>query len=732
MLRRIHAWPALVAGALVTFMALTGAILALEPVLNAATIAAGSGSGDLATLAAGVAAHIDNIQRIMRFASGELVAYSLSAAGPAATIVDTAGNSLGAYAPSAFFQFVTELHRAFLIGDSGRLLAGVAAATLVVLSGGGVFLLVKRLGGWKKFFAGARGTLSQRLHVELSRIGVFLLLVLSVTGLWMALSYFGLVGATDIGFSFPPQSAGTAIMATADMPALKDTALADFRELTFPAVGDAYDVFTVTTASGNGYVDQATGTWLSFTPNSVWENFYQLVYMLHTGQGVWWYALLIGLGALSVPVLFVTGLVIWLVRWRKSVRIRGNAPAGEAEIVVLVGSESNTSWGFARTLHEELVRTGQRVHTTAMNDIKRRYRKAETLIVMCATYGDGDAPDSAKRFLSRLERFEPQPSQGFSVLGFGDRSFPAFCAYAEKVDIALKKKGLAPLVGFATIDRQSTQAFGEWGRTLGAALGSELTLSHEAELPRMQGFVLESRRDFGRDYQISRSILRFRPAARSGRLARLGFGRRYQAGDLIGIVPPGSVLPRYYSLASSSRDGFVEICVSRQPGGICSCWLCDLKSGEGIAGFIKPNHGFRAPKGNKPVIMIGAGTGIAPFVGHLRANRGRRPAYLYWGGRDPRSDFLFREELLEFREDGRLSGARFAFSRTAKRRHVQEELRDDADFLRQSIGKGASVLICGGSQMARGVKAALDEVLVPLKLDTTALKLAGRLAEDVY
>ncbi len=733
MLRKLHAWPALIAGFLVAFMALTGAVLSVQPLFNAISAsAAGGGSGTLAGLASGTAANIKGVQSIVRQASGQMIANYMGSNGPGTAVVSASGQNLGAYRPSGFFTFFTELHRAFLNGDAGRIFAAIAAATLVVLSVGGIFLLVKRLGGWRKFFAGARGTLSQRLHVELSRIGVLLLIVLSVTGLWMSLTYFGLVGASNEGFAFPPQSSGTKVMATADMPALRKIPLADFRELTFPASGDPTDVFTVTTASGTGYVDQTTGTFLSFTPNTAWQNFYQLVYTLHTGKGIWWYALLLGAGALTIPLLFVTGLVMWFVRWRKSVRIRGNVRAPDADTVILVGSEGNTTWGFAKTLHAEMTGLGHRVHVGAMNDLARHYRSARRLIVMTATYGDGDAPQTAKKFLARLERFEAPEDMQVAVLGFGDRSFVDYCGFARKTDAALKDKGLKPLIDLATINRQSAQSFAEWGETLGAALDGKLTLRHEAELPKLQDFVLESRRDFGRDYQTPRAILRFRRPDRPNWQRRLGLDTSYESGDLIGIVPPGSTIPRYYSMASSGRDGFVEICVSKQPGGQCSSLLCEMEPGERIGGFIKPNLAFRAPRGNKPLILIGAGTGIAPFIGHIRANRRHRPTYLYWGGRDPGSDFLFREELLGFRKDGRLAGARIVFSRAVSRRYVQDEVRDDAEFLRESVVKGARILICGGAGMARGVGEALDEVLAPLKLSTATLKQSGRLAEDVY
>ncbi len=728
MLRKLHAWPALAAGLLVVFMALTGAVLSLQPVFASFSAPANgvAASSDLATLAAGVASHIAGVEHLVRRANGELIAYSMGASGPAADIVDAVGNSLGAYRPSAFFQFVTDLHRAFLGGDAGRMVAALAAATLIVLSLGGVVLLVKRLGGWRRLFAPAKGTLSQRFHVELSRIGALLLTVLSATGLWMALTYFGVVGAADTGFSFPPQSNGSTIMATADMPALAGVALNDLRELVFPVAGDAGDVFTVITASGSGYVDQTNGQWLDFTPNTVWENVYQLVYTLHTGQGVWWYALLLGAGALSVPALFVTGLFMWVQRRRAGVRIRNNARPQAADTIILVGSEGNTTWGFAATLHKALTENGHVVHVGPMNGIQKSYRSAERLIVMASSYGNGDAPASARHFLIRLAGFEPRPGLGVAVLGFGDRSFVDFCGYAKRLETAVAKKGLVPLVAFTAIDRQSAQSFAEWGLALGRALGEDLVLRHRIDLPKTKRYVLESRRDFGQPDQAPRAILRFRPVGRSG------FGSGFEAGDLIGIVPPGNAVPRYYSLASAARDGFIEICVSKQPGGLCSGFLCNMEPGTEIDGFIKTNPAFRAPRGKSPLILIGAGTGIAPFVGHLRANRRHRQAYLYWGGRDPGSDFLFREELLDFRKDGRLSGARIAFSRTGTRRYVQDELRDDGAFLRDCVAKGASILICGGAGMARGVTTTLDDVLAPLKLTSAALKQAGRLAEDVY
>lgn len=106
--------------------------------------------------------------------------------------------------------------------------------------------------------------------------------------------------------------------------------------------------------------------------------------------------------------------------------------------------------------------------------------------------------------------------------------------------------------------------------------------------------------------------------------------------------------------------------------------------------------------------------------------------YLYWGGRNPNSDFLYRDVLTRCLEDKRLSELNTAFSRVEQGHYVQDRLLADASRLRQVINNGGQVLVCGGREMAQGVMTALDEILAPLKLDVSALRAEGRYLEDVY
>jgi sulfite reductase (NADPH) flavoprotein alpha-component len=191
-------------------------------------------------------------------------------------------------------------------------------------------------------------------------------------------------------------------------------------------------------------------------------------------------------------------------------------------------------------------------------------------------------------------------------------------------------------------------------------------------------------------------------------------------------------VPRFYSLASGRTDGFVEIVVRRHPGGLCSGQLLALQPGDTVQGFVRLNPGFHPDRSRTPLILIGAGSGIGPLAGFLRANCGLRPMHLWFGARHPQADFLYADDLATWQGDGRLSALHTAFSRTGARHHVQDALRQDADAIRGLMALGAQVMVCGGRDMAQGVRDALQDILGPAGLSPGLLKAGGRYAEDIY
>ena len=362
-----------------------------------------------------------------------------------------------------------------------------------------------------------------------------------------------------------------------------------------------------------------------------------------------------------------------------------------------------------------------------------RHAKARLFVILAATYGDGDAPETAKRFLERLKAPGTVPAAPVAVLGFGDRNYPNYCGFARTVAEAVETQGWNILLPFDTIDRQSAQDFARWGRALGDALGIELELAHQPVLPATRTLTLVSRRDYGAEMQAPTAILRFALPQVSfwQKLTGQGFAK-FEAGDLLGILPQGSAIPRLYSLASDRRDGFIEIVVKRQPSGLCSAQLTQLSPGETAQGFVRRNPGFKPGKGRAPLILIGAGTGIGPLAGFVRGNKTHRPIHLFFGMRHPRNDFLYGEDLTAWQTEGHLTRLETAVSRSDTPRYVQDVLRNEGSEVAGLIRDGARVMVCGGRGMAAGVADALADILKPIGLTPQALRAEGRYVEDVY
>ncbi|WP_223068219.1 bifunctional cytochrome P450/NADPH--P450 reductase [Paenibacillus caui] len=222
---------------------------------------------------------------------------------------------------------------------------------------------------------------------------------------------------------------------------------------------------------------------------------------------------------------------------------------------------------------------------------------------------------------------------------------------------------------------------------------------------------------------------------RQKRLSMLVLLEKYEACELpferfLELLPP--LKARYYSISSSPRiradQASITVSVVRGPAwsghgeykGIASGYLANLKPGDQVLMFIRtPGPIFELPEDPEtPVIMVGPGTGIAPFRGFLQARRALRDegrklgeARLFFGCRHPQQDFLYREELEAAQRDG-LVTLYTAFSRVEGREkcYVQHLMREEAGALIGMLDVGGRLYICGdGARMAPDVEAALKE-----------------------
>ena len=732
--KAIHRWLGLTVGTLAVVLGITGAILAIDPVQQAWQAPAAPADLPVATLVERVMRTIPGAEEIRRLPSGAVVVFSFAGDQPQASYVDPAdGRVLGAWQPSALPRWVKNLHRSLLLGDAGRWGAAGVALTMGLLCISALVLLLRRMGGWRRLAARVRGTLAQRIHVVAGRVVLAILCLTSLTALTMSASTLGLV---ELDTRAEPDvlsvATGKPDIPGAQLAPLQNLRVQDLRKLSIPGATDPEDTWKVVAAQGQGWIDQYSGQMLAWQDATLAQRVYDLAVVLHTGETAWPWAVVLGLAGASVLLFWLSGVVIWWQARRQAPHITGNAPLAQADVLIFVASEGGSTWGFAQTLQDALSQGGHRVHTSALENFQTTAATRQ-VFVLAATYGEGQAPAHASHALAHIAKLNAS-AVPVTVVGFGDRQFPAFCAYAKALNQALRAQGWPALLPLECIHQQSGQQFARWGDALAQALGEPLVLEHVPRVPPTTALTLVARQDYSGASGPATAILRFAwPAQGAGTRLRGQGLARFAAGDLVGVVPPGSVVPRYYSLASGWEDGFLEICVRQMPGGLCSTHLLGLREGDSIAAFIRPNPGFALPRSRQPVLLIGAGTGVAPLAGFIRRNDRRSPMHLFFGGRDPARDFYFGPEIQRWLKEGRLATLQTAFSRVPDGGgYVQDALRRDAERVRALVAQGAIVRVCGSRAMAQGVAEALDAVLAPLQLSASALKAKERYAEDVF
>jgi len=182
--------------------------------------------------------------------------------------------------------------------------------------------------------------------------------------------------------------------------------------------------------------------------------------------------------------------------------------------------------------------------------------------------------------------------------------------------------------------------------------------------------------------------------------------------------------PRLYSISSSQLAVGDEVHATvsavrylhkgRERVGACSTFLSDrIEIDSQVSVFIEKNPGFKLPENEEtPVILVGAGTGVAPyraFLQHREANNQKGKTWLFFGERRFHSDFLYQLEWQKLLKDGYLEKIDVAFSRDQNEKvYVQHRLQENQSEIFDWLKKGANIYLCGDmKQMARDVQKTL-------------------------
>ncbi|MEL6559886.1 MAG: PepSY domain-containing protein [Bacteroidota bacterium] len=630
------------------------------------------------------------------------------------------------------YQFAVSLHRSLFLGTTGRVFVGVNSLILLFLCISGMFLIVRKQGGWRRYFNKIEKTRS--IHYYHTAIGRFFMLpiaLLAITGVYLSLDRF-------IDFSDYQVSHQVDYEAIEEVPQKQfnsfqlftDTDFSSFKEIEFPFSEDPEDFYILKLHDREVLISQYSGEVMSEYNYPVLASVSNLVTILHTGDGNAFWAILNAFSSLSVIVFIFTGLLISLKS--RATKIERPFLAGESEFVILYGSENGSTEKYAKTFYNELLKKGRKCFIAPLNDFQH-FEKLEHLVIFTSTYGLGEAPDNAFKFQNLFVELESSYVQKFSyaVVGFGSKAYPEFCKYAFDVDEILKRSSITDeLIEMHTIDNQSMESLNEW-------------LLKWSEKHEIQPAIKINTELLTRKKTVKLTLLEknLSPNTLDQTFTlMLSNGKsNYQSGDLLGIYAPGEYRERYYSIGAVPANGKNDskallLSVKKHEHGVCSSFLRELKAGEQISGFLVDNKGFHLPENTSRVVMVCNGTGIAPFLGMIKSYTPDCKKYLYWGGQNEQSFQLYASQIAKSQEDGNLEKVNTAFSRSGKEStYVQYILEKDADFIAQVLKEGGVIMVCGSNAMLAGVKEVLRNIAASaLQQPLDYLESNGQLRYDCY
>ncbi|MES2072267.1 MAG: sulfite reductase flavoprotein subunit alpha [Pseudomonadota bacterium] len=473
-----------------------------------------------------------------------------------------------------------------------------------------------------------------------------------------------------------------------------------------------------------------------------------------------------------------------------------DAGDGQAATLVVFASQTGYAEQIALQTAQALQAGGVPVRLLSLARLDQAaLQQASRMLFVVSTTGEGDAPDSAAGFARKLMSQALALAQlHYGVLALGDRSYAHYCAFGHRLDHWLRHQGAQNLFDTIEVDNGDQGALRHWQHHLGVLSGH--TEMADWSAPAYAAWTLLERRLLnpgsagGPAFHLALATADAAGAGsswRAGDIAEIGprnAPHRVQqllsrlqvpAASLVRAGPQeltldahlaGCLLPqdeagldalqglpaqqlaaalqplphREYSIASIAADGRLELLV-RQTRlangelGLGSGWLTEhAPLGGEIALRVRENRSFQPPADDRPMILIGNGTGLAGLRAHLknRAGRGHRRNWLLFGERSAAHDYFHRDELQHWLADGVLQRLDLVFSRDQSQRlYVQDRISEQAGLVRDWVADGAAIYVCGSLEgMATGVSAALGAILGQDRLEQMAAD--GNYRRDVY
>lgn len=634
------------------------------------------------------------------------------------------GNYLGAQKnKTQFVQWTTALHRSLFLKVTGRIIIGVASFLLFLITISGLVLIIKRQQGVRHFFAKInRDFFAQYFHVVSGRLFLIPILILALTGTYLFMVRIELLKKTNQTVEYPVKENETEERTITDFPIFKKTKLNDVVKVEFPFMeGDPDEYYILKLKDRELTVNQLNGAVHKEVKYPFTALAEQFSLDLHTGKTNMIWAIILGLASLNIVFFIYTGFVITFKRTRT--KIRNKYQAADAEIIILVGTENGSTLFFANQIHKQLLADGKKSLLLEMNHYQC-FPKAKHLLLFTSTYGLGTAPSNATQFEKKLLAYPQQQTINFSVLGFGSKAYPDFCAYAYTLDKLLGEQAWASrLIDPHTVNDKSVDELISWVHHW-----SEYTNIALASAPAIYSSKVVGLKKFK---VIARSAVSESNNTFTLLLKPLG-KMKAQSGDLLAIYPAQDQRERFYSIGC--KDGMVQLVVKLFPDGFGSGFLYQLKADQVLEARVMVNPSFHFPKAAPAVALIANGTGIAPFLGMIAENQHKIPVKLYAGFRKKNE---MTAQYLEFTDKqkklGQLNDVQLAFSREQPGQYVMDLIRQDGRYFVELLEQQGCILLCGSLRMQQDVEATLNGLLLASAGKSISVyKENGQILTDCY
>ena len=721
--RYSHFTLALASSLFLLIASVTGVILAVEPISHQAK---GYAVQDLNKVSLGTTINAlkenyDDVFSLEVESSGFVKASVLTTEMETLDIYIDAktGKQLGEVQERLFiYSFATNLHRSLFLKSIGRFFVGLISLLLLLITTTGLLLLAKRQGGIKRLFSKVQKDYFElRYHVILSRWFFIPIIILAFTGVYLSAEKFELLPDTS-GTHQEIETSSTAetIENIKDIPIFKETTLDQVRKVEFAFSEDPEEYFQIALKDKEVRVNQQTGQIISSAEYPFVQLASRLSWNLHTGEGNVLWSIILLLASASILFFMYSGFTMTLKR-RKKVTTTSEIPdKDECEFVILVGSETGTSFDFARRLFNSLSAIGKKVYLTELNDYST-FAKVKHIIILTATYGEGEPPTNARKFEAILPTITQPNKIQYSVIGFGSLEYPDYCKFAIQVDALLQSQhGFQPLLPLYKINNADVVDFENWVKRLSERL--HITLSVENPKVKKQHykkitFKVVERTELNVDDTF---LLRLKTKRKV----------KYTSGDLLSVFPKGTDIPRQYSIARMGNE--ILLSVKKHEFGKGSSYLYNLNKGESIRATIDSNTHFHFSKKNPSAVLIANGTGIAPFLGML-SERENAKIHLFWGGKSMASSAIY-DEIIPQKQTIKCYKS---YSREGNKQYVQELVLLQKDVVLKTIEEGGVIMLCGSLAMQHDMLDVLERLLAK---DTTIgldeLMHNGHLKMDCY